>query len=238
MSFVFEERPSDSPLIEKIWRTRSESADVFTSLASSHGEMVVMRYRGQTHFTVRGPETQASVADCPADAEFFGIIFKLGAFMPHLPPGILRDRRDVTLPEATGQSFWLNGAAWQVPTYENADTFVARLARDELLVHEPVVDAALRGALKDLSLRSVQRRFLRATGLTHGAVRQIERARLAMRLLQQGVPILDVTYETGYADQPHLTRSLKRLLGQTPAQIVRPDGAGSVSFLFKTDSFA
>jgi hypothetical protein len=25
-----------------------------------------------------------------------------------------------------------------------------------------------------------------------------------------------------YADQPHLTRSLKRFAGQTPAQIVRP----------------
>jgi hypothetical protein len=36
-----------------------------------------------------------------------------------------------------------------------------------LLVHEPVVDAVIRDHLPDLSRRSIQRRFLRATGLTY-----------------------------------------------------------------------
>jgi AraC-like DNA-binding protein len=40
-------------------------------------------------------------------------------------------------------------------------------------------------------------------------------------LLQQGVSILDTVYEVGYADQAHMTRSLKRLIGQTPTQIAR-----------------
>jgi methylphosphotriester-DNA--protein-cysteine methyltransferase len=131
------------------------------------------------------------------------------------------DRKDSTLPEASSQSFWLNGAAWQFPDYENADTFVHRLVRNELLVREPVVEAALQGQLNDLSLRSVQRRFLRATGLTHNTVYQIARAHRTMVLLQQGVSILDAVCEAGYADQPHLTRALKRFMGQTPAQIAR-----------------
>jgi AraC-like DNA-binding protein len=221
MRFIFEERPSDSPFVEIVWRTQSESAGSFTSLATSHWEMVVTRHNGKTSLTVRGPETKATPALCPADAEFFGIIFKLGAFMPHLPPRIVRDRRDVILPEATSQSFWLNGSAWQFPNFENADTFVDRLVQDDLLVREPVVDAALQGQLKAVSLRSVQRRFLRATGLTHSAVRQIERARKAMALLQQGISILDTVDQAGYFDQPHLTRSLKHCMGQTPAQIAR-----------------
>jgi methylphosphotriester-DNA--protein-cysteine methyltransferase len=45
-----------------------------------------------------------------------------------------------------------------------------------------------------------------------------------MTLLQRGVSIHDTVHEAGYFDQPHLTRSLKRLLGQTPAEI-----AGSAS---------
>jgi len=57
--------------------------------------------------------------------------------------------------------------------------------------------------------------------LTHGAVCQIERARQALALLQQGISILDTVDQAGYADQPHLTRSLKYFIGQTPAQIVR-----------------
>ena len=64
-------------------------------------------------------------------------------------------------------------------------------------------------------------RFLRATGLTHGLVVQIERAQHALKLLQHGMPILDTVEQAGYADQPHLTRSLKRLVGQTPAQILK-----------------
>ena len=44
-------------------------------------------------------------------------------------------------------------------------------------------------------------------------------------------------YETGYFDQPHLTRSLKRLIGQTPAELLR-DGCAQLSFLYKTEPFA
>jgi AraC-like DNA-binding protein len=33
------------------------------------------------------------------------------------------------------------------------------------------------------------------------------------------VSALDVARQAGYADQPHLTRSLKRFVGQTPSQI-------------------
>ncbi|MBE7556274.1 MAG: helix-turn-helix transcriptional regulator [Anaerolineales bacterium] len=221
MNFVFDERPSDAPFVEKIWRTRSERSGSFISAAASQWEMVVTRYQGKTTFTVRGPETKASPADYPADTEFFGIIFKLGAFMPHLPLIKLLDRNDATLPEASSQSFWLHGSAWQFPDYENADTFVTRLVRKELLVQEPVVEAVLQNRPLELSLRSVQRRFLHATGLTRGTLDQIERAHQAMALLEQGGSIADAVYQAGYADQPHLTRSLKHFIGQTPAQILR-----------------
>jgi len=73
---------------------------------------------------------------------------------------------------------------------------------------------------------------LHATGLTHGCLRQIERARLAVSLLRSGSPILDVVHDAGYFDQPHLTRSLRRLTGQTPRQI--SSNETQLSFLYKT----
>jgi AraC-like DNA-binding protein len=236
MLFSFEERSSDSPFVETVWRTQSERAGDFVSLAVSHWEIVVTRQCGKTHLTVRGPETKATPARCPADAEFFGIQFKLGAFMPHLPASTLVDG-EANLPGATSNCFWLNGAAWQFPDYENADTFVDRLVRKGLLVCEPVIDAALHGQAQALSLRSVQRRFLRATGLTHSGIYQIERARWAAALLAQGVPILDTVEQAGYADQPHLTRSLKHLVGQTPAQLMRRESQLSLSSRFEPLSF-
>ncbi len=219
MKFTFAERPSDSPFVETIWHTQSERAGSFIAPAVSHWEMVVTRHKGKTTLTVRGPETKATPAPCPEGAEMFGIKFKLGAFMPYLPVSNLVDGA-VNLPEATGESFWLHSATWQLPDFENTDTFIERFVRDGLLVHEPVVDAVLQNQPQAMSLRSVQRRFLRATGLTHGAVRQIERARQAAALLAQGVSRIDTVDLAGYAGQPHLTRSLKRLVGQTPAQII------------------
>jgi len=67
----------------------------------------------------------------------------------------------------------------------------------------------------------LQYRFQRATGLTYKAIQQIQRAQEATELLKQDYPILDAAYQLGYFDQSHLTNSLKRYIGQTPAQISR-----------------
>ena len=230
---VFEERISDSPLVERVWRSRSERAGTFQSIATAHWEMVVSRHGGRAFFTVRGPETRATSAELPGDGEWVAIRFRLGTFMPLLPPGALRDRNDVTLPDAASRSFWLSGSAWEHPGFENAETFVRRLERAGMIAFEPAVQAVLRGAAPELRLRTEQRRFLRATGITQGAARQIARARRAAILLREGASILDTAFETGYYDQAHLTRSLRRFVGQTPAEVAR--GERQLSFLYKTE---
>ncbi len=221
MEFEFENHSFDSPYVAWAWRTRSDAqGGSFMSTAATQCEMVITRYRGALTVHVRGPETKASPAPIPEEAEFLGITFKLGTFLPHLPvPDLVNG--DALLPLTAGErAFWLNGAAWEVPTFENADVFVNRLIRQGLVARDPVVDAALQGRWPQVSPRSLQRRFLRATGLTHGTVVQIERARQALTLLQAGRSILDVVEQAGYADQPHLTRALKYFVGYTPAQLV------------------
>jgi hypothetical protein len=231
------ERLSDSPYVERVWCSHSEGAGSFVSIAESRWEMVVTRHQGQLSLTVRGPETRATPACYPKDGEWVGIRFKLGTVMPALPASRLVDGNH-TLPNATETSFWLHGAAWQYPDFDNADTFVDRLVRCGLVVREPVVPAALEGRLQDGSLRSVQRRFLQVAGVTQNAARQIERARYATLLLRQGASIADAVYAAGYFDQPHLTRSLKHLIGQTPAQVIRQSQFEQLSFLYKTQPFA
>jgi len=176
---------------------------------------------GKFTLSIRGPETKASPAPVPeGHAEFFGIIFKRGVFMPHWPKKNLVNEA-VHVPESSKNFFRLQSKAWQFPDFENADTFVDKLMRDEMLMQDQVVDDVLRGKTQDLSLRSVQRRFLNVTGLTYKAIQQIERAHQALTMLQNGRAIVDVVYEAGYFDQPHLTRSLKRFIGPTPAQVIR-----------------
>lgn len=232
-----DDRSSDSPYVERIWRCHGERGGTFVSIAESRCEMVVTRRQGNTSLTVRGPETHATqLGDCPADGEWLGIRLKPGTCLRHLPARTLVDAA-VTLPHATRTSFILDGSTWEFPHYDNVDTFVDRLVRDGLLVRDRVVEEALRGQVGALSLRSVQRRFLQATGITQSIARQIERARYATVLLQRGVSIPDATLQAGYFDQPHLTRSLKSFIGQTPAQIVRKSGSQQLSFLYKTTLF-
>jgi AraC-like DNA-binding protein len=229
----FEDRLSESPVIERVWRCRSERGGKFISVAASHFEMALTRLRGKAFLTLRGPETKATVVDCPAEGEWLCIRFKLGTFMPGLMPGSLRDHNDVTLPDATRRSFWLKDSAWQYPDFENAETFVRRLSKAGIITRDPTIDAMLQGQPLTQSLRSTQRHFLRSTGMTYVAYRQIERARYTTNLLKEGASIADAVHLAGYFDQAHLTRALKRLIGQTPARIAQ--GQNQLSFLYKTE---
>ena len=216
--FTFERRPTRSPNVEFAWQTLSEPVESFISVAETHWEMVVTRQGDTVDLTVRGPETRASTVPIPRDAMFFGIVFSLGTFMPSLPPGRLVDRA-LTLPRATKTSFWLEGSRLELPEPHTVDAFVNRLVATGRLAHDPVASAAVRGNIPALTPRSVERRVSRATGLTRGTIRQIRRADRAVDLLSRGVSLIEVAHQLGYADQPHLTRSLKRFVGQTPAQI-------------------
>jgi hypothetical protein len=232
MFLRFCDRPSDSPYIERVWRGRSDGGGPFVSVAAGHLELVVTRLADFTMVTLRGPETRATTIDCPPDGEWAAIRFRLGVHMPALPTRLLVDHRDVNLPVAADGSFALMGSRWPLPDLENAERYADQLARRGVIARDDVVEAAIRGGGQPLTIRSVQRHFRRTTGMTHGLFRQIERARLATNLLRDGASILDTVHEAGYFDQAHLTRSLRVLIGETPASVTRQDK--QLSFLYKT----
>src|SRR5262245_8522344 len=217
--FALEEGTSWSPLVSRTWQASAPTDAWFISVAASHWEMVVTRQQGVARLTVRGPETKATAVPIPRDAEFFGIQFSAGTFMPALPPSRLVDLA-VTLPPVSDRSFWLGGSTWEHPGPDSADVFVDRLVRTGVLVPGPVAAEAVHHDVAGFSARSLQRRVARATGLSRGAVHRIRRAEWAVDLLSRGVAPTEVARRAGYADQPHLTRSLRRFAGQTPGQIV------------------
>ena len=230
--FVFEDRPSTSPFVDRVWHCHSHHAGIFTSVAASHCELVVTCHQGRIRLTVRGPETRPTPADCPAYAEWIGIRLSIGTWLPLYPAATIRDRRDVDLPDANRRKFRLDNAVWEYPSFDNAEVFVARLSRAGLIARDPAVSAALSGEPQALSRRSRQRHFRLATGLTLRTYRQVERARYAAGLLRDGAGIGETVHLAGYYDQAHLTRSLTRLIGQTPARIRRHEA--QLSLLYKT----
>jgi hypothetical protein len=181
--------------------------------------------------TLRGPVTKAARVECPANGEWLAIRFRPATYLPQLPTALLLNHNDLNCP-ISGDRFWFAGQMWEVPRFENAEAFVAHLARRRIIVRDGAVSAVVSGDPQPLTARSVQRHFLRTTGMTHGQFRQIERARQAVDLLRNGWSILDVVDAAGYFDQAHLTRSLKHLIGLTPARLLRGDD--QLSFSYKT----
>lgn len=220
MTILHEERQSDSPFIETVTRGWTASDGSTIRPAECHWHMVLRRLHGKTDLLVVGPLSSAGVISYGADAELLWIRFKLGVFMPHLPTRVSLDK-ETTMPRAACHSFWLYGSTWQFPDYENAETFIAQLARADVLARDPLVEAALQGHRHEMSPRTVRHRFLQATGMAQGRIYQIARAQQAAELLRAGVSIPDTMYQAGYFDQPHLSRSLKQWVGYTPAQLAR-----------------
>src|SRR3954470_131245 len=142
MGLEIESRPSDSPHVERVWRTRSVDVDRMTAVASVHWELVFWWQGGVASAAVLGPETRAAPAPVPEEAEFFGISFAHGTAMPHLTPDGLVDG-GVALPLATDGSFCMKGYAWRPPEFDDAELFERRLLREDVVARDPVASAAL-----------------------------------------------------------------------------------------------
>lgn len=220
MVITLDEHLPDSPYIESISHGITTSAGALIRPAENSWHMVLVRKDGTPRLFLVGPLTTSGIASFEEGGEIIWIRFRLGAFMPHIPFSEVLDLETI-LPGAASKSFWLKGSAWQFPTYENVETFIERLVRQEILVHDPLISAVMQDHPHHYSPRTVRHRFLQSTGVTQNHIRQVARARQAAALLNNGVSILDTVHELGYFDQPHLTKSLKQWVGYTPAQLLQ-----------------
>jgi AraC-like DNA-binding protein len=218
MSFEYEDKPSSSRFVDRIWRTFDTSDGTYLAAADACWDMIFIRSEHGPRALLSGPSSTTQPVPYRAGNRNVGIKFRPGTFLTHVPSSAMLDVTE-SLEMPTEESFLLAGSEWPMPTFETADGFIAELERRALLSDDPVVMAALRGEATDgSSVRSVQRHVSSATGLTASRIRRIERAREAVERLQRGDSILDVTHDLGYADQAHLSRDLKRLTGYTPGQ--------------------
>lgn len=222
MGFRTEDVSGPAGPLARVWAATCDSPTGFSSLASVTPGFGFARIGGATTVHVRGPMTAAAPLFCPADTEFFGADFRIGTHLPMFPRTRLANGRDVLLPTLADGRILLDGRAWEMPTPQNVDVFVDRLARAGLLVVDPLVEDLLHdGAVRGMPERTAQSRFRRAVGVSRRTVAVIERARYATRRLRDGASIADAVAVAGYHDQPHLTRSLRRMIGHTPAEVAR-----------------
>jgi AraC-like DNA-binding protein len=92
------------------------------------------------------------------------------------------------------------------------------------LLHERLADPPTLAELAELtglSQFALLRAFRGATGLPPHAYLNQLRVRRARLLLDDGRPAAEVAVQTGFADQAHLTRHFKRVVGVPPAAYQR-----------------
>jgi len=215
-----DERASESPLVARITRVRFEADWQGFTTPDGCWDIVVRKVGGQVHVLQTGIITRPVALSYAAGDEYLSISFKPGVFMPNAPGSVMVDR-GLERPTPSQRAFWLDQDQFEIPTFENAEGLVQRLAGRGLLVRDEIVEGVVDRRPRAITPRSAQRHFFHALGITAKQLAQIDRACKAVELLGQGRRVVDVALELGYADQAHMTRALKALMGQTPGQIAR-----------------
>lgn len=94
----------------------------------------------------------------------------------------------------------------------------------------PEVDVSLEklATIAGLSACHLLRQFQKYFGLPPHTYQIQNRLKLAKKLLQQGVKIMDVALDSGFHDQSHFHRHFKRAVGVTPGTYAKAVGANFV----------
>lgn len=222
MIIVSEQQEFHSPYVEWAGYGQTVSDGVELRPAEYNWHLIFTRQDGVIRALVVGGLEAARPLSYVGGAESLWIRFKLGTFLPKILPITILNR-ETSLPMTERGRFWLRDRSWEIPTLGTVDTFVKHLVRDGALIRDPVVSAVLRGEPINAHDRTIRYHFRQSTGVPQSFVHQITRARRAVELLQQGYSPLDTAFDLGYADQPHLSRSLKRFVGLTPREIQSPN---------------
>lgn len=230
MRFEHRDTETDARIVDRVWRTCTDTSGTMTSAARTSCQLILTRTRGHLLAIVRGPETTATRAPVPPDAEFLGIRFALGAVLRPHPAASIVDGY-ATLPVTDSHRIVIGGEDWEAPTYENAEHFLRRLQGAGLLVRSHLSGAGHPEGHR--SRRTLQRRYRATTGLSQAAVTQIDRANAAATMLRDGLDWRAAVATLGYFDQAHLAHALRRYVGHT-ARGLRAGDDAPMSFLYKT----
>lgn len=207
-----------SPVVEAVTHTTFNTDGSTLMQPDGCWDIAFLKSAAGTTVLRTGLTTSAVTHHFSAGDEILSIAFKPSSYMSLMPGERMRDE-GVVLSNIGPDRFWLGSDVLEIPTLDTVDSFVARLLRAGIVEDNSLVASVVSGHPMAMSERTMQRHFLKTTGLTYKAFTQIERAQKALALLQQGRPAADVAFALGYADQPHMIRSLKAIMGQTPKQI-------------------
>jgi AraC-like DNA-binding protein len=215
----YTERDSTHEYVEAVWHKTADGSNYWVP-ADGCWDIIFAARPGAVRVFIAGHMTKARLTRHAKGTELFGIRFRPSVYMSQLPLGNLLNSRAYLHHGGPHHPVWLEGIRYELPADETAELFVSKLRKNNVLVRDQIIDESLNGQMTNLSSRSVQRHFQQTTGLTKKFIEQTKRVQLAEQLLKNNKPATQVASQVGYADQAHMTRSFRMLLGYTPSQLL------------------
>ena len=219
MSQIHNSRTSENPYIDTIWQTQNTADGIYEATPDGSWDLIVLIHEtGERQMMITGQATKPMNVPYKKGTGSVVISFAPGAYMPHYPAEELLDSFEL-LPNFDADHFSMAGHTFAFPDFNNAEELVEKMVTLGILKNDTVIDSELRGTPKAMSERARQRHFSHTTGLTQKYLQQIKRAQQAVGLLKQGKKPIDAAAEAGYTDQPHMAKSLKKIMARRPSDI-------------------
>ncbi len=207
------DRPSSHPLIDRVWKTKNLEDGVYVATPDCAWDLLVLIFKdGSKRMMLAGQATKSSEVPYEAGTGSVVISFNASAYLAGMEGDKLLDTA-ILLPNVGDSHFELLDHIFQIPEYENVEELVQAMVGAGILRQDDVVASVLNGEPKAMSSRTMQRHFHEVTGIGKKGLEKIRRAQDAVRMLQAGNSSASVAAETGYTDQAHLTKDLKKIMG-------------------------
>lgn len=219
MSQIHQSRTSDHPYIDRVWYSQNLTDGVYLATPDGSWDLIVgADQKGKKSMMLTGQATEPAYIPYQANTSAVVISFAPGVFLPSMTAQLLVDRA-IMLPTVDDDHFQLADHTFAFPAFDNAEELVEQMITAGILQHDALVTSHTTAQPKAASKRAVQRHFVQTTGLTPHQLKQIQRAQEAVRLLKDGKKPSDAAADAGYTDQPHLSKSLKKIMHRKPSDV-------------------
>lgn len=211
-------RSSPHAWIDTVWQTLCLSDGIYRATPDGSWDLILSVAPGGASTVFLSGQATEPVEVPYLEGEHSVVI----SFAAHVYLAGDRDVRTgaaIRLLDVNEDVFLLDGVELPLPTFANAESLVDEMIAAGLLLSDDIVAKAFTAKPKAASKRSVQQHFKTTTGITQKDFQLIRRAQEAVRRLKDGQAAAAVAIDLGYTDQPHMIKSIKKIMGALPSNL-------------------
>jgi AraC-like DNA-binding protein len=211
-------RRSSHPWIDTVWQTVCLSDGVYSATPDGSWDLIrSIAPDGQSFVFLSGQATEP--VEVPYKDGESSVVVSFAAHVYLAADEAPRVGPEIRVLPVRDAVFELDGMEFPLPTFQNVEPLVDAMIAANLLRSNDLVARAFGETPKAASPRSVQQHFKQTTGITQKSFQQIRRAQEAVRRLKAGEASAGVAADLGYTDQPHMIKSIKKIMGALPSNL-------------------